>query len=277
MNKSESEVWKTYPEFDFIQGSNLGRVRTIDRVVTNGKGTYVKKGQFLKQRNNGRGYIRVAFTVGGKTKSRYVHRIIAKTFLPNPDSWVEVNHKDNNPLNNNVSNLEWCSHEYNVAYREKYGKSSAEVSGRPVYAINLKTLEVLRFESQSKASRALGISQGGVNGVVKGRYKQFRGFWFTEDKNKIDKDKLRKVADNMPCKSRFYAVNLKTKEVSWFKSQHEASRVLGVAYSNINMVLRGKSKQAKGYWFTYANEYAVEKIKDKFGDEVAHKVEQLIN
>jgi len=277
MNKSDSEIWKTYPEFDFIQGSNLGRVRTVDRIISNGKGTYVRKGRFLKQRDNGRGYMRSAFTVGGKTKSRYVHRIIAKTFLSNPDNLPEVNHRDNNPLNNNVSNLEWCSHEYNVAYREKYGKPSAEVSGRPVYAVNLETLEILRFESQSEAGRVLEVTQGNISGVVKGRYKQANGFWFTENKNKIDEDKLRKIANNMPCKNSFYAVNLKTKEVSQFKSQHGASRELGVAYSNINRVLRGQSKQTHGYWFTYANENAVENIKDKFGDEVARKVEQLMS
>ena len=66
MNKNGSEIWKTYPEFDFIQGSNLGRVRTVDRVVTNRKGMYVKKGRILKPQLDRYGYLFVCSSVNGK-------------------------------------------------------------------------------------------------------------------------------------------------------------------------------------------------------------------
>jgi hypothetical protein len=45
-----------------------------------------------------------------------VHKLVAKAFIPNPNSYTEVNHKDENPLNNNVDNLEWCTHHYNMTY-----------------------------------------------------------------------------------------------------------------------------------------------------------------
>lgn len=272
----EKEVWKTYPEFDFIQVSNLGRVRTLDRVVSNGKGIYVKKGRILKQRRNRYGYLLVHFSVNGKQVNRSVHRLVAQTFIPNPDNFPEVNHKDNDRTNNCVDNLEWCTGEYNTAYREKYGKAL----NRPVYAINLTTWETQRFESQCEAGRQLGVYQANIRSVIAGKLKQTGGYWFTEDNGddfKIDKDKLRKIKVITPFRCGIYAINLKTLEVLRFESQSEASRVLEVDVGSLNKVIKGKLNQTKGYWFTYADESAVESTRRKFGDEVADKVEALMS
>lgn len=56
-NEMENEIWKTHPEFDFIQGSSIGRVRTLDRVVSTKKGMRVVKGRILKQQHDRGGYI----------------------------------------------------------------------------------------------------------------------------------------------------------------------------------------------------------------------------
>lgn len=180
MDKVNNEVWKTYSEFSFVEVSTFGRVRTLDRVVPSGLGlTRLIKGHVLKQQDNGHGYLFVGFNMNGKTVTRYVHRLVAQTFIPNPDNLAEINHKDNNPTNNCVINLEWCTHEYNMQYKEKYGKSATEAVGHPAFAINLKTSEVLCFQSQSEASRVLGIHVGNINSVIKGRYKTAKGYWFT--------------------------------------------------------------------------------------------------
>lgn len=182
------EVWETYPEFNFIQDSNFGRVRTIDRYVLHGKGTQFVKGRVLKQQLDKDGYLYVHFRVNGKLVNRKVHRLIAQTFLPNPNNWLQVNHKDNNPANNNVGNLEWCTGEYNIEYREKYG----EAQNIPVYAVNLTTQEVSRFRSQSEAERVLVASNGSVNHVLKGQYKQTHGYWFTyADSNAVESTKAK--------------------------------------------------------------------------------------
>lgn len=181
MKYSETnEIWRLYPELDFIEVSTLGRVRTLDRVVSNGKGTRVEKGMILKQWLNKRGYLRVAFKKDSKLVNKPVHRLVAQTFIPNPDNLPQVNHKDCNPQNNSVSNLEWCTPEYNIEYREKYGKSSAEVSGCPVYAVNLDTLKISKFKSQREAGRALGIVNQSINSVLKGRLKTTHGYVFAK-------------------------------------------------------------------------------------------------
>lgn len=178
---NDEEVWKTYPEFDFIQGSSLGRVRTVDRVVVRkDRQKQFVKGRVLKQRRNKNGYMYVYFGINGKTVGIRVHRIIATCFLENPDNLYEVNHLDCNPMNNHFENLKWCSRKENIAYRDKLGhlnvKDNAPKS--PVIAINLNTLESLYFPSQNEAARELGAGQGNIYRVLKGRFKQINGYWF---------------------------------------------------------------------------------------------------
>lgn len=62
------------------------------------------------------GYANVALYSKGNFETQGVHRVVARTFLENPNNLPVVNHKDENPLNNNVDNLEWCSYAYNTRY-----------------------------------------------------------------------------------------------------------------------------------------------------------------
>lgn len=202
----QEEVWKTHPDYDFIEVSNLGRIRTKDRIVIDKNGIKrVVKGRVLKQRHDKNGYMCVNFSVNGKTVTLKAHRAVAICFIPNPNNYPEVNHKDNNRANNVVSNLEWCTNQYNIDYKKNFGTSAAELLGKPVIAVNLETSEVF-----------------------------------------------------------------------WFESQSEAARQLGVFPQNIYAVVKGKRNKIHGYWFCNADEIAVEKTREKFGDKVAHEVEKLI-
>lgn len=275
----EQTVWKTYPSIDFLQVNQFGEIRTIDHYTERKDGRkYFVKGCMLKQCDNGYGYLQVHIRVNGKVTNLYVHRVVASCFLPNPDNLPEVNHKDNNPKNNNADNLEWCTRQHNITYREKYGVSAKEANRKnmkPLFAVNLKTLEVLRFESQSEAARQLGISPGNISNVLRGRYKQVGGYWFTEDESKITEEKIQEIKDSMYFLGGVFAVNLKTFKVLRFESQHEAARQLKVKQGNIQKVLKDQCKQTGGCWFCYADENAVGKIKVKFGSSVAEEAEKL--
>ena len=185
----EEEIWKTYPEFHFIEASNLGRVRTKNRFVTdrNGKKYHIK-GHVLKQQLNKNGYMYVSVSVNGKNCTLSVHRIVATCFIPNPDNLPEVNHIDNDRTNNVASNLEWCTSKYNTAYKEKCGKSAAEISGRPVIVVNQDTSEVFWFETQREAGRQLSFYPGHITDVVRDRRHTTGGYWFCyADENAVEK------------------------------------------------------------------------------------------
>lgn len=180
---AEKEIWKSHPDIVGIEVSTFGMVRTLDRLESSEERTQFTKGHVLKQYNRSDGYLCVSIKVDGKWTFKKVHRLVAQTFLPNPNSFPMINHKDCNRKNNNVSNIEWCDNSYNMQYREKFGKAT----GIPVFAIKLKTLEVSRYPSQIEASRKLGVSQGNINAVIKGIYKQISGYWFVNaDEHDLD-------------------------------------------------------------------------------------------
>lgn len=193
---SEEEVWKPYPDYPFIEANQFGEVRTIDRVSIDKNGVrHHIKGRVLKQHPNNGGYMRVSFGVDGKIVSLLVHRIVATCFLPNPLGLLEVNHIDNDQTNNIVSNLEWCTPEYNVAYREKYGtsaKEGAKVLRKPLFAIDLKTLDILYFESQSEATHRLGFDRRKINNAVNGQQKTTHGYWLVNaDSNAVERTRAK--------------------------------------------------------------------------------------
>jgi hypothetical protein len=159
--ENETEIWWRHPEIDKIEVSSFGRVRSV-------------KGHYYTNHPDRGGYMRVSFRVNGKKVNKLVHRLVAETFVHNPNSLPMVNHKDCNRSNNNAENLEWCTSKYNRQYQEDFG----EALGRPVLAVNLTTLEVSRFSSQHEASRVLGIQQPNINAVIKGRLKQTGGYRF---------------------------------------------------------------------------------------------------
>lgn len=182
MIKSGTELWKTWPENTKIEVSSFGHVCSTD-------------GHYYSSWPNHGGYLQVTFRMNGKCIHRKVHRMVAETFIPNPNNLPEINHKDNDRTNNCVSNLEWCTRSYNREYKEIFGKAQ----NRPVFAINLSTLKVFWFQSQSKASRVLRISVGSISNIIKGRYKQINRFWFVDaDNNAVNyaSSRLHKLIGN---------------------------------------------------------------------------------
>lgn len=111
------EVWKDIEGYEGLyQVSNLGRVKSLDRVIMRKKqGAIFKKGTILKPMEY-KGYQYVFLCKDNKQRSIKIHRLVAKAFLHNPDKLPEVNHKDENKQNNRVDNLEWCNHKYNMNY-----------------------------------------------------------------------------------------------------------------------------------------------------------------
>ena len=188
---TESEVWKDVDGYEgFYQVSNKGRVRSVDRRDPRG---HRRRGRMLKPGCNSSGYLIVALYKNGKSKTKDVHRLVARAFIPNPESLSHVNHMDEVKDNNELSNLEWCTHKYNM----NYGTLIERIS-KKVRAVNIETGEVLTFNSTVEAGRN-GYSQSGVAAACSGvytastgkliggdgrTYKGFRWYYDVEEENK---------------------------------------------------------------------------------------------
>lgn len=111
------EIWKEITNYEGLyEVSNLGRIKSLKR-ITNGEkyGVHKLNEKILKNGKCGN-YNIVVLRKNGKSKTLYVHRLVAKAFINNPNNYKEVNHKDGNTTNNNVENLEWCNRSYNIKH-----------------------------------------------------------------------------------------------------------------------------------------------------------------
>ena len=114
----KKEYWKPIVGYENLyEVSNLGRIRSFDRWVKSKNGSIrICRGRILKPYTNKDGYLYVVLSKNNKHKTYKVHRLVAQAFLDNPNNLPQVNHKDENPLNNNVNNLEWCNSKYNCNF-----------------------------------------------------------------------------------------------------------------------------------------------------------------
>ena len=143
---SEKEIWKDVVGYEGLyKVSNKGNVYSVARKDTIGRKC---GGRMLKPLSHKVGYLQVQLHKNGKMKNKYIHRLVAEAFIPNPESFLEINHLDEVKDNNELSNLEWCTREHN----NNYGKRTEKVS-KKVRAINIKTGEVLTFNSIREAGR----------------------------------------------------------------------------------------------------------------------------
>jgi hypothetical protein len=113
---SKKEFWKDIKGFEGIyQISNMGNVRSLKRKVKCGLGERTIKESPIRFTVRS-GYYNVNLRKQGQRVGKQIHRLVAETFLPNPLNLPIVNHKDNNPKNNCVKNLEWCTQKHNVIW-----------------------------------------------------------------------------------------------------------------------------------------------------------------
>jgi hypothetical protein len=121
-----------------------------------------RRHRFMTPVNNSLGYLSVVFWP--EKERHYVHRLVAKSFLSNGDGLPFVNHKDSNPSNNGVDNLEWCTHQQNVTHAQSKGRLDRKLS----YGRKLIMAEMYRSGAYNTVELA------NVFGVTKTRVSQLR-------------------------------------------------------------------------------------------------------
>ena len=109
------EIWKDIPGYEtYYQASNQGRVRSIDRyIMCFGDRVGMMKGRILKPKKNKYGYLRVNLSVNQKVKCCNIHKLVALTFIPNPENKDQINHWNGIKTDNNVDNICWATSQEN--------------------------------------------------------------------------------------------------------------------------------------------------------------------
>ena len=151
-----NEIWKPIENFNNYEISNLGNVRNI----TTGKA--------LKGFDDGWGYLQVRLYKAGKGYTKFIHRLVAENFIPNPENYLCVNHRDEDKVNNAVSNLEWCSHEYNNNYGTRNERIGEAMLGEKNHkAKKVKCIETNEiFNSTADAARKYGLERCAVSNAA---------------------------------------------------------------------------------------------------------------
>lgn len=136
------EKWKQIKEYPNYEVSTLGRIKNKEKI--------------LKAYKTNNGYLHIFLSNKGKQKQFLVHRLVANTFLENPNKLKEVNHIDGNKQNNKVENLEWCTRKQNVHH---FFNSNARKSTKQkrVSQYDLKGNKIESYKSIRQASRKANI------------------------------------------------------------------------------------------------------------------------
>ena len=191
------EVWKDVVGFEgSYQVSNKGRVRSIDRYMTakHSSGTeytFLKKGKELtpEKLRWDDPYVLYYLKKDGKRHFGKAHRLVAFAFLDKVEGKNYVNHKDSNPQNNCVENLEWVTHSENI--KHAYDKGRIDIKkcvaaslqnrhkfNKPVLQYDLKGLFIKRHKSLSDAAAEVGSDVSSIAKVCRGKYNHAKNYKF---------------------------------------------------------------------------------------------------
>jgi hypothetical protein len=135
MNKQINETWKAVVGYEgYYEISNTGKVKGINRKITIIQGTktiiQTRAPRNLKPRINNRGYVELRLSKNGTTKTKYLHVLLAESFLSNPNNKPEVNHKNGIKTDNSLDNLEMVSHSENMKHAYQIGLIKSK--GKPI-------------------------------------------------------------------------------------------------------------------------------------------------
>lgn len=157
------EIWKPIENYENYSVSTLGQVRNDTT------------GKILKKGNNGHGRFQVSLCKNGIIKRFQIHRLVALAFIPNPEGKLEIDHINNDPSNNNLTNLRWATHRENgrntripsnntsgikgVSWYKSQGKWLAQilVDGIQIHIGYYNTIEEATLARQTRANLAFGV------------------------------------------------------------------------------------------------------------------------
>lgn len=253
--------WKDVIGFEGLyQVSDDGRVRSLPRLKIcgfNGKKYLMQRGRILKSGHTNDGYAFVNLVKDGKSKPHYIHRLVAQAFIPNPNNYPVINHKDENPSNNYYKNLEWCTHKYNSNYGTAKERAAEVVRAKNPSIYNTPVTNITtgeQFNSISEACDFYGFTNRyTIKRCCEGECATTDGYnWkYTHDK------------DYKPTKQKFI-ICIETGEE--YKSAAKLAKDIEVTPTAVSKHMNGQLTHLKGLHYTYkeaGKEYTIPTVKPK--------------
>lgn len=156
------ENWRDIEGYEGLyMVSDRGRVKSLNYRNTG-------KEKILKRIKNKWGYLTIRLHKDGKQKDYRVNRLVAKTFIPNPENYPDVNHRDEDKTNNAVDNLEWCTRKHNCNYGSRNEKIS---KSKNIPVMCIETGEV--FSSYKEAQEKTGIFANSIGACAKHKKRHY--------------------------------------------------------------------------------------------------------
>ena len=171
------EVWKDIEGYEGLyQVSNLGRVKSLDRYIPHNRyGVQFRKGKLLvpTKRKKTEKYLAVCLTKNKRTKTHAVHTLVAVAFLGYSEG-MEVNHKDENPTNNCVDNLEWTTHRKNMNHNGLLQRIE-QPKKKKINAYDKQGNLCFSFNSICEAGRN-GFNRAAISNSINGKARTSGGY-----------------------------------------------------------------------------------------------------
>lgn len=166
--------WREVKEYSNYEVNQFGEIR------------HKKRKHILKPRSNNSGYQYVNFKINGKNINFAVHRIVANAFIPNPNGYTEINHKDYNKMNNCIDNLEWVSSSQNKqhAFLKEENKKNR---GKAVNQYTKEGTFIKTFDTITEAAKELNCCVAAISNCCLGRTKTSQGFQWSFVKSSTTK------------------------------------------------------------------------------------------
>lgn len=156
------EVWKDISEYEGLyQVSDKGKVKSLNYKQS-------KKENILTPVKDKTGYYVVSLSKKGVVKRAFIHRLVGETFLDNSNNYPCINHIDGNKLNNDVSNLEFCTYGHNNKEAYRIGLNHPRVKPKKVNQYDLEGNFIKTWDGEATAGRSLNINQRNISSCCRG-------------------------------------------------------------------------------------------------------------
>jgi hypothetical protein len=150
----DNELWKSIYGYEMYEISNMGRIKMLNGKIRNSFSDF-------------NGYCSIRLKSGDISKSELVHRLVANTFIPNPENKPIVNHIDSNKKNNNINNLEWTNMSENISHAYNTGTHN---QASKIIQYNKDKIKIQEFNSINDASRKLNICASTLSKLCRKKY-----------------------------------------------------------------------------------------------------------